>query len=227
MDAAALWRTRVTWALVGAGVTLAITSIRERDEAPPPHDRDALASAAAPADVAPVVDAPLDVPGPPSGDLGVIEALPAAPPAIAVVEPSVPPEASPSAPVATTDAAPTPEPPPAPAAPTEAFEIPLPMMPGARVMKRSQRPDEEHGGVIHTLAISVPAPGAQVEAFYRSALADAKLAVSGGSTTRTTMGSGHRSSLRGKGRDARVHVNLQQRAHTLRTIVRIIWQRLP
>jgi hypothetical protein len=101
------------------------------------------------------------------------------------------------------------------------------MMPGTRVMKRSQRPDEEQGGVIHTLALSVPAPGMQVEAFYRSALADAKLVVTGGGGEPSSMGSGHRSALRGRGREARVNVNMQQRAGTLRTVVRIIWRTLP
>lgn len=109
----------------------------------------------------------------------------------------------------------------------EPFQIPLPMMPGTRVMKRSQRPDAEQGGVIHTLALSVPAPGMQVEAFYRSALGDAKLVVTGGGGEPSSMGSGHRSALRGRGREARVNVNMQQRAGTLRTVVRIIWRTLP
>lgn len=186
------WRTRVIWALVGAGAAVAITSLSRTSESSREHVAPAVEAASAPVDATPVVAPPAAVPH---------------------TEPSPVPESPPPAPAASPPAAP--------------FEIPLPMMPGARVMKRGQRPDEELGGTIFTLSLSVPAPGMQVESFYRSALADAKLVVTGGSREPTTMGSGHRSSLRGRGREANVHVNLQQRAGTLRTIVRIIWRTPP
>ena len=206
-----LWRTRVTWALVGAGVTLAITSLRERS------DGSAAAEAVAPEAS---VELPTSVEPPAS----------VKPPASVELPTSVEPPATVSSeiPIPETDAAVTATNVPAVANPVaDPFEIPLPLMPGARVMKRSQQPDEAHGGTLYTLALSVPAPGMQVESFYRSALADAKLVVTGGSREPSTIGSGRRSSLRGRGRDAIVHVNLQQRGGTLRTIVRILWRTLP
>ncbi len=219
------WRTRLTWALVGAGAALAIERGWPGAHQAPPTDGPVVA-------VGEPASAPMPA-GPPAPAMPPPEP---APPAASTLEASTSgteaagPEASTSgteaagleASTSGTEASPT-EPVPAPA---PAFEIPLPRMPGARIMKRGQQPSEEHGGVVHTLALSVPAPGAQVEAFYRSALADARLAVSGGSTQPTSLGSGHRSSLRGRGRDASVHVNIQQRAGTLRTTVRILWRPL-
>lgn len=247
MDPATLWRTRVTWALVGAGVTLAITGLGGRDGGSGTEVRvagaqdgvtDAQDGVAGAQDG--VADAQDGVAGAESRGLAVAVAGsttaqgPLSEPWTPLANPQTP-LSTPQTPVSTpqtpsaaaetglaADSAPS-----AASGAGDAFEIPLPMMPGARVMKRGQRPDEEHGGTIHTLSVSVPAPGAQVEAFYRSALADAKLVVTGGSTERATMGGGHRSSLRGRGREASVHVNLQQRAGTLRTIVRIIWRTLP
>lgn len=210
-----LWRTRVIWALVGACAALAITSLREPSESSRRAPARTLEGVAATVAATPVPTPPAATP----------HAEPIAPLVSDATTPSsseVPPE-----PVATTPATtlePTTISTPAVAEP---FEIPLPLMPGARVMKRSQQPDEEHGGTLYTLALSVPAPGMQVESFYRSALADAKLVVTGGSREPSTIGSGRRSSLRGRGRDAIVHVNLQQRGGTLRTIVRILWRTLP
>ena len=240
MDHATRWRTRVTWALVGAGVTLAIMSLREhgaseasveaRVGGSTPQAAEAPVGdppASAHVDATPVGD-PLADFTPPQGAplLAVADGSLAAADPIAEPSAATPPEsdaaAAAVAPAASTTAPPTGSPPAA-----EPFEIPLSLMPGARIMSRSQRPDPEHGGTIYTLALSVPAPGVQVEPFYRAALGDAKLAVSGGSTQPSTMGTGHRSSLRGRSRDARVNVNLRQPAGKLRTIVRIIWQTLP
>lgn len=230
MEAATPWRTRVTWALVGAGVTLAIMSLRERG------DDAAEASASSPSEaneVAPTVAsrevdvaAPATVPAAaPTPAVTTAEPLPATDdPPLEVPPPSLP---LPVEPAASTTTSPGPAPALAASPAGERFEIPLPLMPGARVMKRAQRPDEELGGTIYTLTLSVPAPGMQVESFYRSALADAKLSVSGGGGEPSSIGSGHRSSLRGRGRDASVHVNLHQRAGKLRTTVRIIWRTLP
>lgn len=224
MDAATSWRTRVTWAIVGAAVTLAIVSWRDREGASKPSmDVGDGSSPKAPPVSTPLVQptmAPIEA-------AHVDEAISLVPPPIDAtddpVELGVTTEPS-------TDVGPaiaSPAPVPTAAAPAAPFELPLPLMPGARIMKRSQRPDAEHGGVIVTLALSVPAPGMQVESFYRAALTNAKLTVSGGSTQPSTMGTGHRSSLRGRSRNARVNVNLRQPAGKLRTIVRIIWQTLP
>ena len=242
MDDATLLRTRVTWALVGAGVTLAIMSWREHGASEASVEA-RVGGGTPPAAEVPVGDplASSHVDGTPVGDpladftppegaplLAVADGSPAAADPIAEPGTATTPASdaagavAPAEPAASTTAPPTGS---TPAA--EPFEIPLPLMPGARIMSRSQRPDPEHGGTIYTLALSVPAPGVQVEPFYRAALADAKLAVSGGSTQPSTMGTGHRSSLRGRSRDARVNVNLRQPAGKLRTIVRIIWQTLP
>lgn len=211
MDGATLWRTRVTWALVGAGATLAIASLYESTEPDPDDATRTGEHVAAHVEAMPAIANPAAPP---------ISAEPAALPISA--EPSSEPFFEP---LPSTE--PSPEPIATAPAPVTAFEIPLPLMPGARVMKRGQRPDEELGGTIYTLTLSVPAPGMQVESFYRRALADEKLSVAGGSTTPSSIGSGLRTSLRGRGRDASVHVNLQQRAGKLRTTVRIIWRSLP
>lgn len=234
MDAATLWRTRVTWALVGAGVALAITGLREREggeaeaTVASPRAPTREASVQAPAIATSEAVAPVATPSDPAAGTAALapDPTPAAVPSPA----AVPTPAAVPAPAAVPSPAAVPAPAAVPtpaAAPAEAFEIPLPLMPGARVMTRGQRPDEELGGTIYTLTVSVPAPGMQVESFYRRALADAKLSVSGGSAEPSTIGSGLRTSLRGRGRDASVHVNLQQRAGKLRTTVRIIWRTLP
>jgi len=224
MDAATLWRMRVTWALVGAMVTLAIIAWRDRGSGT--AEPSAVASVDAEQEAPPAIT-PLAEPSIPTFATPPVEATPPAPPAINGTDDTV--ERSPSEPP-TANVGPAIDPlasAPTTTAPAAPFELPLPLMPGARIMKRSQRPDAEHGGVIVTLALSVPAPGMQVESFYRAALVDAKLAVSGGSTEPGTMGTGHHGSLRGRSRDARVNVNLRQPAGKLRTIVRIIWQTLP
>jgi hypothetical protein len=222
------WRTRLTWALVGAGAALAIERIGHDPRKAPPADG-AVVAVGEPAS-APMPAPAVPPPAPTPMTASTLEASTTDAEASASGTDVADLEASASgtdvadleASASGTEASPSaPEP-----APVPAFEIPLPRMPGARIMKRGQQPSEEHGGVVHTLALSVPAPGAQVEAFYRSALADARLAVSGGSTQPTSLGSGHRSSLRGRGRDASVHVNIQQRAGTLRTTVRILWRPL-
>ena len=219
MDAATLWRTRVTWALLGAGVTLAITSLREREDGAAVPGTVASASAGQASGAVPT-----SASDGPSVATPTVEPTPAEPtPVVAAAVEPLPATFDPPL----VASAPLVEPAPVATPPVTAFEIPLPLMPGARVMKRGQRPDEELGGTIYTLTLSVPAPGMQVESFYRRALADEKLSVAGGSTTPSSIGSGLRTSLRGRGRDASVHVNLQQRAGKLRTTVRIIWRSLP
>lgn len=225
MDAATLWRTRAIWALVGAGVTLAITNLRERGGGN--AERSAVAGDEAGDEAS---DEASDEVGDEVSDEVGDEVGDVAPTIAPIAEPSTVVTTAKPLPVADEPiASATTSPPPAPAAgpPVVPFEIPLPTMPGARVMKRTHSPAPEHGGTIHTLSLSVPAPGMQVEQFYRSALVDAKLVVSGGHGEPTSIGSSHRSSLRGRRRDATVHVNLQQRAGKLRTIVRIIWRVLP
>lgn len=228
MDPARLWRTRVTWALLGAGATLAIVTVRERSEG----DAEGRPGASSEASVEPVPA----VAGEPVPESAVASADAVPTPVASVVDTPItaplddvlepPPLPDVPAPAESPAEATPPDPAEPPAAAVEPYAIPLPLMPGARIMKRTHKLHEA-GGTVHTLALHVPAPGRQVEAFYRSALAEADLAVSGGSTRPATMGSGHRSSLHGRGRDATVHVNLQQSAGTLRTIVRIIWRRLP
>jgi hypothetical protein len=233
MNRAMLWRTRVIWALLGAGVTLAIDNVREHGDG----DAKAQPSASTEASVeptpsvqsepAPTVESTL--PTPVESTLPTPVESADAPIAVLiddVLESPIPDVPSFTEPTADTVEAVPADPVGPPASAVEPYEIPLPLMPGGRIMKRSHKA-HEHSGTVHTLALFVPAPGRQVEAFYRSALTDAKLSVSGGNPKPSTMGSGHRSSLLGRSRDAIVHVNVQQSAGTLRTVVRIIWRRLP
>lgn len=235
------WVTRVTWAALGAGVTAALMSVRGRgDEVEARPEPVVTAGGEAPREAAKGGEASSAVVEP-TAELSPFGSTSGAP----GLDPDPATESTTTAQSEATDelgestAGPThdsiepleplepsepPEPPPGAAEPPELLEIPLPPMPGARVMSRGLRRDEEHGSWVLKLALSVPAPGPQAEAFYRSAMADAGLTVSGGSGQAGTLGSGHRVSLQGRSRDAIVQVNVQQRAGTLRSVVRIFWR---
>lgn len=101
-------------------------------------------------------------------------------------------------------------------------EIPLPRMPGARRMHRSARRGDD-GGWIVSQALSVPAPGAQVEAYYRKALAEAGLRVSGGEVS-ASEGWRYRATLRGRSRRVRAELTVRQREGRMMTVARIYWR---
>jgi len=103
-------------------------------------------------------------------------------------------------------------------------DVPLPWMPGSRFMRRARRPNDDGVGWLVTLGLSVPAPGTQVEAFYRSALKDEGMKVFGGGGAIGSMGEGHRATLRARGRHASAEVTIHQRPDTLRSVVRIYWR---
>jgi hypothetical protein len=69
-------------------------------------------------------------------------------------------------------------------------------------------------------ALRVPARPEQVEAFYRKALADQGLRVTGGSTPAQP----GRIFLRGRGRRAHADVAITGRTNRARTSVNIIWR---
>lgn len=105
--------------------------------------------------------------------------------------------------------------------------IPLPRMPGTRFMRQARSADEQTGGSLVVLGLSVPAPGSQVEAFYRRALKDAGMRVFGGSDAPSSMGQGHRTTLKGRGKEASAEITIHQRAGRLRSVVRIYWRIKP
>lgn len=207
-----LWATRVLWAALGSGVTAVLMS--QGSEEPQARPGPVEVASVQAGEVAATAsdhgssggdDRPLDVPGVAASSTG------------SELDPG---STTLDDPTSTSTGAPEPA---AAEAPPLA-EIPLPRMPGARVMSRGQRKDDEHGDWVLRLALSIPAPGTQVESFYRSALAEAGLAVSGGSREPGSLGTGHRASLQGRSRHASVQINVQQRAGTLRSVVRIFWR---
>ncbi len=105
--------------------------------------------------------------------------------------------------------------------------IPLPRMPGTRFMRQVRRPNDDDDGWLITQGLSVPAPGGQIEGFYRSALADQGLRVSGGGRGGKTVGEGYRGALKGRGKHASVELTIHQRPGKLRSIVRIYWRTRP
>ncbi len=103
-------------------------------------------------------------------------------------------------------------------------QIPLPRLPGSRFMRRARRVDEQTGEPIVTLGLSVPAPGAQVEAFYRRAMKDAGLKVFGGRYTSAGTSDDYRSTLKGRSKYASAEVTIHQRSGKLRSLVRVYWR---
>ncbi len=214
------WPGRILWASLGAALAVLVTSARSCDEQPAGETAPKVVPAAAgksvaagagstgrlavaPPELAPVVGSSTGASPIPTGTTGGAEASDGLATGDAT---TTDPELS-----ATETAGGTPD------------TIPLPSMPGGRTMHRGQRRDEEHGDWILTHASWVPAPGEQVEAFYRTALQDAGMKVTGRGRPGAS-GQGYRATLRGRGRHAKAQITLQQRAGKLRTVVRIIWR---
>ena len=216
------WSTRITWALVGASIAMFVMWLRGPGTVEPePSPRAQLQPGAAVGGDAPIERSVAAVP---------VAAFPsdAATDVGSSTSPSGTTEhgqAEPTTGAATGSTTADPAPDTATDAPDDALapKIPLPTMPGTRTMRTGQRRDEQTGDWIVTHALWVPAPGQQVESFYRSALQDAKMKVSGQGRP-GSLGQGHRGTLRGRGRHANAQVTVQQRAGTLRTVVRIIWR---
>lgn len=103
-------------------------------------------------------------------------------------------------------------------------QIPLPRLPGSRFMRRARRVDEQTGEPIITLGLSVPAPGAQVEAFYRRAMKDAGLKVFGGRYNSASSSDDYRSTLKGRSKYVSAELTIHQRSGKLRSVVRIYWR---
>lgn len=103
-------------------------------------------------------------------------------------------------------------------------QIPLPRLPGSRFMRRARRVDEQTGEPIITLGLSVPAPGPQVEAFYRRAMKDAGLKVFGGRYGSAGTSDDYRSTLKGRNKHASAEITIHQRSGKLRSLVRIYWR---
>ncbi|MEX1364024.1 MAG: hypothetical protein AB1Z98_12915, partial [Nannocystaceae bacterium] len=94
---------------------------------------------------------------------------------------------------------------------------------GSRFMRRFRRPDEGGDGWRITLTLSIPAPGTQVEGFYRSALREQGMTVLGGGGEAGPMREGYRSTLKGRTPSAGAEVTINQRPNRLTTVVRIYW----
>lgn len=211
---AALWRTRILWATLGAAVTAVLMWPQPPTSPPTEGGTPQLAS---PADDA----SPSEL----TRTAGVLAASEPEPEVDAEPAPS---ESEPvgssgegssiEADSTAVDAAPTGD--------TEdgaALEIPLPRMPGSKLMRDDRRPDDDGDGWRLLLTLSVPAPGPQVEAFYRSALHSERMSVWGGGEAGGSMSEGHDATLKGRGHDASAEVTVVQRPGKLRTIVRVYW----
>jgi hypothetical protein len=93
-------------------------------------------------------------------------------------------------------------------------------MPGTRRLRSTSTPDDEGRGWVLVHALQVPAKPEQVERFYRKALTDQGLRVTGGSNPAQP----GRVSLRGRGRRAHADIAIAGRGNAARTSVNIIWR---
>lgn len=146
---------------------------------------------------------------------------------VAAVPPKTPGEAATSAPKRPRQSAPEQSPTPEAVRPREsAPELTLARMPGTNRLRNVSRFDAESGAWVLTQTLQVPAALAHVESFYRRALAEAGLQVSGATTTDDEDGS-KRAFIKGRGRRVHASVSVRQPPNRLRTRVRIMWRVWP
>jgi hypothetical protein len=98
--------------------------------------------------------------------------------------------------------------------------FPLPRMPGTRKLRASATPAEGGRGWTLVQTLRVPAKLAHVEAFYRKALVDQGMSVSGSSTPARP----NRAYLRGRSRRAHADVTITGQEGRLQTTVQTIWR---
>ena len=194
------WAGRVGWFAAGA---VAYALIFGRGDEPPvaEHDHEhehEHEPAAQHSDPAPAQDVPPPEPAPAANRADV-------PPP--VVEPDVP--------ASRLD---VPEVVAAPTGPAPKF--PLPRMPGTRKLRASTTPADDGRGWVLVQTLRVPAKLSQVESFYRKALTDQGLAVTGGSNPARP----NRAFLRGRSRRAHADVTITTKEGKLQTTVRTIWR---
>jgi hypothetical protein len=98
--------------------------------------------------------------------------------------------------------------------------FPLPRMPGARKIRSTTTRAEDGRGWVLVHADRIPARAAQVESFYRKALADLGLHV----TASSAPADPDRTYLRGRSRRAHAAITITNRPGHARTTVSVIWR---
>jgi len=98
--------------------------------------------------------------------------------------------------------------------------FPLPRMPGTQKIRTTATRADDGRGWLLVHAVRVPARPEHAEAFYRKALADQGLRVTGGSTTAEP----NRIFLRARGRQTHAAVTITSRPGKARTTVNVIWR---
>ncbi len=104
--------------------------------------------------------------------------------------------------------------------PANAPALPLPRMPGTRRLRSTATPAEDGRGWVLVHALQVPAKPEQVETFYRKALADQGMRITGGSTPAQP----GRVFLRGRDHRAHADITIAGRGSRVRTSVQVIWR---